>query len=239
MKPNADIIDETTARTLLDRWYDGTATADDEDDLALYFTTSENIPEDLKADAVIFALPAEKSHSMSKDIPEDLMAQVNGAVIAEKARKHRYTFWYTAASVAACACIALVLGLSQSTELTPTTDNTYANAVQKPKESTSEAQTVTPSDIENAVENEIPAEAPTAVPTKPRYAQAAKVYDDYHEVSDPAEAERIQLEVAALLSRSLNSTSKAAEKAMRSAEQTNSSSAKAVAEIINKSISGL
>ena len=243
MKPNADIIDETTARTLLDRWYDGKTTTADEDALTLYFTASENIPEDMKADAAVFALPTEKSQTMSQDIPNDLIAKVNGAIIAEKARKHRYTFWYTAASVAACACIALVLGLSQSTELTPTTGNTYANAVQKPKESTSEAQTVTPSDIENAVENEIPAEAPTAVPTKPRYAQAATVYDDYHNVSEPEEAERIQLEVAALLSQSINSTGKAAEKAMlnadRLAEQTNNSSAKAVAEIINKSISGL
>ncbi len=239
MKPNIDIIDETTARTLLDRWYDGTATAADEDALALYFTTSEIIPEDLKADAAIFALPTEKSHSMSEDIPADLMAQVNGAIMAEQTRKRRHAFWYTAASVAACACIALVLGLSQSTELTTETGNTYANAVQKPQENASEVQTVTPSDIEVAEENEIPAEAPTTVPTKPRYAQAAKVYDDYHEVSDPAEAERIQLEVAALLSQSLNSTSKATEKAMRSAEQTNRSSVKAVAEIINKSISGL
>lgn len=239
MKPNTDIIDETTARTLLDRWYDGTATATDEDVLALYFTTSENIPEDLKADAAIFALPAEKLNTMSEDIPADLLAQVNGAIIAEKARKHRHSFWYTAASAAACACIALVIGLSQRTELTPETGNTYANAVQKPQKSTSEAQTVTPSDIEEAVENVIPTEAPKAVPAKPRYAQAAKTYDDYLEVSDPAEAERIQLEVAAMLTQSLNSTSKATEKAMRSAGQTNSSSAKAIAEIINKSISGL
>lgn len=68
-------------------------------------------------------------------------------------------------------------------------------------------------------------------------------YDDYHDVSDPAEAERIQLEVAALLSRSLNSTGKAAEKAIRNAdrltEQINRSSVKAVAKIINNSISGL
>lgn len=239
MKPNTNIIDETTARTLLDRWYDGTATAADEDALTLYFTASANIPEDMKADAAIFGLPAEMSQSTSEDIPSDLMTQVNGAIIAEKARKRRHAFWYTAASVAACACIVLVLDLSQSAELTPTTGNTYANAMQKPQESAAETQTVTPSDIENAVENEIPAEAPTAVPNKPRYAQAAKVYDDYHEVSDPAEAERIQLEVAALLSRSLNSTGKTAEKAMRSLEQTNHSSAKAVAEIINKSISGL
>ncbi len=92
MKTNADIIDETTARTMLDRWYDGTATAADEDALTQYFTASANIPEDLKADAAIFALPAKKSQSMSEDIPADLMAQVTGAIIAEKARKRRHAF---------------------------------------------------------------------------------------------------------------------------------------------------
>lgn len=112
MKTKAHIIDETTVRVLLDRWYDGTATAADEDALTLYFTTSEDIPEDLRADAAVFALPTEKSQSMSEDIPSDLMSQVNGAIIAEKARKRRHAFWYTAASAAACACIAMVLGLS-------------------------------------------------------------------------------------------------------------------------------
>lgn len=80
MKTKADIIDETTVRVLLDKWYDGTATAADEDALTLYFTTSEDIPEDLRADATVFALPTEKSQSMSEDIPSDLMAQVNGAI---------------------------------------------------------------------------------------------------------------------------------------------------------------
>lgn len=245
MKTNADIIDETTARTMLDRWYDGTATAADEDALTQYFTASANIPEDLKADAAIFALPAEKSQSMSEDIPADLMAQVTGAIIAEKARKRRHAFWYTAASAAACACIALVIGLSENAELTTTAGNTYANVVQKPQKSDTEAQTITPSDIEESVENDIQTEVPTAsvLPAKPRYAQVAKTYNDYHEVSDPAEAERIQLEVATLLSQSINSTGKAAEKAMRNAdmlaEQTNRSNVKAVAEIINKSINGL
>ena len=238
MKTKADIIDETTVRVLLDKWYDGTATAADEDALTLYFTTSEDIPEDLRADAAVFALPTEKSQSMSEDIPSDLMAQVNG----EKARKRRHAFWYTAASAAACACIAMVLGLSGKNELTPTIGNTYANAVQQPQKTSCEAQTVTPSDIEKA-ESDTPSEVPTAMPAKPQYAQAAMAYDDYHDVSDPAEAERIQLEVAALLSRSLNSTGKAAEKAMRNAdrltEQINRSSVKAVAKIINNSISGL
>lgn len=231
MKTKADIIDETTVRVLLDKWYDGTATAADEDALTLYFTTSEDIPEDLRADAAVFALPTEKSQSMSEDIPSDLMAQVNGAIIAEKARKRRHAFWYTAASAAACACIAMVLGLSEKNELTPTIGNTYANAVQQPQKTSCEAQTVTPSDIEKA-ESDTPSEVPTAM-----------AYDDYHDVSDPAEAERIQLEVAALLSRSLNSTGKAAEKAMHNAdrltEQINRSSVKAVAKIINNSISGL
>ena len=242
MKTKADIIDETTVRVLLDRWYDGTATAADEDALTLYFTTSEDIPEDLRADAAVFALPTEKSQSMSEDIPSELMSQVNGAIIADKARKRRHAFWYTAASAAACACIAMVLGLSGKNELTPTIGNTYANAVQQPQKTSCEAQTVTPSDIEKA-ESDTPSEVPTAMPAKPQYAQAAMAYDDYHELSDPAEAERIQLEVAALLSRSLNSTGKAAEKAIRNAdrltEQINRSSVKAVAKIINNSISGL
>ena len=243
MKPNADIIDETTARTLLDRWYDGKTTTADEDALTLYFTASENIPEDMKADAAVFALPTEKSQTMSQDIPNDLIAKVNGAIIAEKARKRRHTFWCTAASAAACICIAVALGLSGNNELKPAIDNAYAKAVQKPHKSAPEAQTVTPSEIEETVKDEGQAEVPASMPDKPRYAQAARVYDDYHNVSDPEEAERIQLEVAALLSQSINSTGKAAEKAMlnadRLAEQTNNSSAKAVAEIINKSISGL
>lgn len=244
MKPNADIIDETTARTLLDRWYDGTATTADEDALTQYFTASANIPEDMKADAAIFGLPAETSQSMSEDIPSDLMAQVNGAIIAEKARKRRHSFWYTAASAAACACIVLVLSLSGNTELTTITDNTYANAVQKPQKSDSKAQTITPSDIEESAENDTQAEVSTATTqqAKPRYAQVAKTHDDYYNVSDPAEAERIQLEVAALLSQSINSTGNVAEKAIRDAgkvtDRANRTSAKAVAEIIDKSISG-
>lgn len=243
MKPNADIINETTARALLERWYDGTATTDDEDALTLYFTSSEVIPEDLKADAAIFALPAEQSPSMSEDIPADLMAQVNGAIIAEKSHKRRRTFWYTAASVAACACIALILGISENAELTPATGRTYANVAQKPQSDTYEARTITPSSIEEVIDNDITTETTAPTPAKPRYAQASKVYDDYHEVSDPAEAARIQRKVAALLSRSLNSTGKAAERAMLNAdkmtEHINQSSAEAVAEIINNSISGL
>lgn len=69
MKTKAHIIDETTVRVLLDRWYDGTATAADEDALTLYFTMSEYIPEDLRADAAVFALPTESHNRCRKTFP--------------------------------------------------------------------------------------------------------------------------------------------------------------------------
>lgn len=117
------IIDTDTARTLLARWYDGATSADEEDALTLFFTHAENIPEDMAADAAIFAMPTAKSNKMSADIPTDLLAEVNGAIISEKIRKRRRNIWYVAASAAACVCVALILGINGNSNLHDTSNN--------------------------------------------------------------------------------------------------------------------
>lgn len=247
MKHNT-IIDESTARTLLARWYDATATAEEEDALTAYFAEATDIPEDLQADAAIFALPTNKADKMSEAIPAGLMAEVNGAIIAEKARARRHGAWYAAIGMAACICVALVIGLSGNTDLRSNSEKAYAVVVQKPTQSAQpeEAQSQNAPAVDEAAEIPATAIATTAtVPAKPHYASApkAKAYNDYREVTDPEEAERIQFQVAQMLAKTVDSSDKATSQALRQAgriaKESAAENAEAISRILSNSISNL
>lgn len=239
------IIDTDTARTLLARWYDGATSAEEEDALTLYFTHAEDIPEDMAADAAIFAMPTATSDKMSAVIPADLLAEVNGAIISEKIRKRRRSIRYIAASAAACVCVALALGINGNSDLHDTSsDKPYIAEVKEdsPKPTKTDT-TISASQIKESMEAETKAEAPKH--TTPTYAaaQTPQVKDDYIEITDPEEAAKLQQEIAEMLSKNIDKSSHATRRALRQAknitEQTNSSNAEAVARIINNSISNL
>ena len=247
MKHNT-IIDESTARTLLARWYDATATAEDEDALTAYFAEVTDIPEDMQTDAAIFALPTDKTDEMSEAIPAGLMAEVNGAILAEKAHARRRSAWYAAIGTAACICVALVIGLSGNTNLRNDSGKEYAVVIQKPSQA---AQPEEAQSQKAPTEDEV-AEIPTTniataatVPAKPHYASAskAKANDDYREVTDPEEAERIQFQVAQMLAKTVDSSDKATSKALRQAGRIAKESAaentEAISRILSNSISNL
>lgn len=238
------IIDTDTARTLLARWYDGNTSAEEEDALTTYFTHAEDIPEDMTADAAIFAMPTAKSDKMSADIPADLLAEVNGAIISEKIRKRRRNIWYVAASAAACVCVALVLGINGNSDLNNTDDKPYIAEVKKDTTTPVKTETtISASQIKESMEAEAKPEAPKH--TTPTYAaaQAPQVKYDYIEITDPEEAARLQQEIAEMLSKNIDESSHATRRALRQAKnitkQANDNNAEAVARIINNSISNL
>ena len=72
---NNKITNIQQARELLDLWYQGNTTPEQEDLLYDFFTSSNNIPEDLRAEALIFG------HTSDTPVPQ-------------ASRRNRYSYRY-------------------------------------------------------------------------------------------------------------------------------------------------
>ena len=105
------------ARQLLDKFYNGTSTPSDIEQLKSFFATATDIPDDMMADAILFS-GAENPEAapvpeISDIIGEDFLSEIDSAV-AEEQRKaisapRRFRPRYVWLSAAAAACLLLVL----------------------------------------------------------------------------------------------------------------------------------
>lgn len=93
------------ARHLLQRYYDGTATADELAALKQYFVEADNIPADLRADAAIFRAMSKRRPATP---PADLMQRITAATVESPRRRFHFN-WKSGLSAA--AVVAAIFGL--------------------------------------------------------------------------------------------------------------------------------
>jgi len=68
-------MDIERINTLLQRFYDGDSTPDEEQELETFFASATDLPKELEADRMLFASMS-KTKDMDEDIPEGLEARL-------------------------------------------------------------------------------------------------------------------------------------------------------------------
>ncbi len=112
-------ININEARKLLERYYNATSTPQDVKALQDFFANADNIPDDLRVDAVIFAT-GKATPSADEILGADLLADIERAVKAQQSDKKRQKrlprifFWSTSAAAAAVMAF-VVLNIDFST----------------------------------------------------------------------------------------------------------------------------
>ena len=113
---NNKITNIQQARELLDLWYQGNTTPEQEDLLYDFFTSSNNIPEDLRAEALIFGHTSDTPVPQAPTIDPSLLAEIDTAIDTEKKasakalspNRFKRLAWLSS-SIAVAATIALLI----------------------------------------------------------------------------------------------------------------------------------
>lgn len=200
------------ARHLLQRYYDGTATADELAALKQYFVEADHLPADLRSDAAIFRAMAKRRPAAP---PADLAKRIAAATVVSPRRRFSFN-WKVGLSAAAAVAVIFGLGflfIGRNGEGAPTQPmiaKTEAPAPQPavpvPAVSENEEQA-----IPALPEEEIPAVAKVKVVSKQEAKSGAKTVPapekdaketmagNYREVTDSAEVVQITTELLATL----------------------------------------
>lgn len=196
-------------RSLLARYYEGDATAEEVAALGEFFSHSEAVPDDLAVDAAIFRALAE-AHEAEIAVPEGLRERIVVATVGSRSRRSRFLWLKPALAVAASLAVAITAGVgllqigssapSDASDMLATAVDTVHTIV------VAEIEPDKVSDVAMVAEAPV-AEAPVAEPA-PRRRKAVKaapgapVAQYTREVTDPAEAAEVIQEVFAMLQRS-------------------------------------
>lgn len=104
-------MDADRARILLNDYYDGNTSADDECRLAEFFATGD-IPDDMAADRELFMC----MHSENQEVPDGLEQRLSAAIdrmaVKETAARTVMPHWLRWGSIAASVAIAFAVGYS-------------------------------------------------------------------------------------------------------------------------------
>ena len=108
------------ARQLLDKFYNGTSTPSDIEQLKSFFATATDIPDDMMADAILFSGAENPEAAPVPDITdilgEDLLSEIDSAVAEEQLaaisapRRLRPRYVWFSAAAAACMLLVLTFG---------------------------------------------------------------------------------------------------------------------------------
>lgn len=123
-------------KSLLEKYYEGMTTPEEEKTLTEYFSSATDIPEELEADRKLFAVLGDTSSYA--DLPADLDARIMAAVdnttgAKEKPTRRRFS-WITVTGIAAAAA-AIVVFLTMipyPTDITMETDSVTLARTQTP-----------------------------------------------------------------------------------------------------------
>lgn len=104
---------EEEIRLLLEKFYDGATTLEEEKVIDDFFKRNVGIPQDLKADMELFnALRNEKSEG-EICVPDTLELELNNIIDRENVRiLVKNTWWYCKRIISVAACIALVMSVA-------------------------------------------------------------------------------------------------------------------------------
>lgn len=196
--------------SLLARYYEGDATAEEVASLGEFFSHSEAVPDDLAVDAAIFRALAE-AHEAEIAVPEGLRERIVAATVGSRSRRSRFLWLKPALAVAASLAVAITAGVgllqigssapSDASDMLATAADTVHTIV------VAEIEPDKVSDVAMVAEAPVAKPAPVAEPA-PRRRKAVKaapgapVAQYTREVTDPAEAAEVIQEVFAMLQRS-------------------------------------
>lgn len=103
-------------RLLLEKFYDGATSCEEEQLLKDFFAQEVDLPEDLEADRSVFATLSEVEDEAvpAIEIPEDLESEIN-AIIDREVKKSRpkiqWADWKRFAGIAASVCLIVTVGV--------------------------------------------------------------------------------------------------------------------------------
>lgn len=201
--------DNKYIRQLVDRWYAGYATPDEQDVLIHYFekTESDKLPGDMAEDAMVFRALGLRRHTA---VDTQLLAEIDTAIEAEKVRsindnKPRRTWFaiWGAVGVAACITVILVIGLLNPQSIKDarkTTTPVIANNLPKDfeKKTLSQVTTETKTDIDESQDiphkNKVEKQS-THTNTKVKIDIETTCDDDIIFIDDPAKGAALLAEV--------------------------------------------
>lgn len=191
-------------RSLLARYYEGDATAEEVAALGEFFSHSEAVPDDLAVDAAIFRALAE-AHEAEIAVPEGLRERIVAATVGSRSRRSRFLWLKPALAVAASLAVAITAGVG----LLQIGSSAPSDASDMLATAADTVHTIVVAEIEPDKVSDVAmvAEAPVAEPA-PRRRKAVKaapgapVAQYTREVTDPAEAAEVIQEVFAMLQRS-------------------------------------
>ena len=190
--------------SLLARYYEGEATAEEVAALGEFFSHSEAVPDDLAVDAAIFRALAE-AHEAEIAVPEGLRERIVAATVGSRSRRSRFLWLKPALAVAASLAVAITAGVG----LLQIGSSAPSDASDMLATAADTVHTIVVAEIEPDKVSDVAmvAEAPVAKPA-PRRRKAVKaapgapVVQYTREVTDPAEAAEVIQEVFAMLQRS-------------------------------------
>ncbi len=207
MTDRHDILPDGIGR-LLELYYEGETSPEQEDTLMDYFAACEDVPEEYAADAAMFRALAESRAGALPTPPDDLEARIVARTCGRSSKmrlRDKLLIWGSAAVAAAVAAV-LVLPLLSMPELD--TEAPVIAEVFEPE--AARVEPVSAQRVDEAVA------APPAITEKKQppmkrvaaEAEPQSVADEsYAEVADSAEAARIAGDVMRLLHRTLAASS--------------------------------
>jgi hypothetical protein len=183
-------MDNEKIEKLLEAFYEGSTTADEERQLADYFRSEKNVPEKWKADAAIILSLDGKKHE-DVEIPEGLEQRLSDAIDAKAATESEgkvvHVAWLKVISIA--ASIAIIAGIGIALLNGGKTDNVAV----KPKQQVT-AQTVKPKPqvVQQSATEQQPKRliAKAAKPVRHRHYYRAKMKVQQEEVPEVKETEQ-------------------------------------------------
>ena len=211
-------------RQLVERYYSGTATPDEVGAITDFFRQNDvdNLPEDLRADAMIFTETA--LAKATAPVPDGLESRLESFIdsLPEKTMRRRGVIIRLSLSAAAAVAVVLGIGLGIVGRHADSNDEPFNSAlmaeeiVPAPTDTLSVVSENTLIPDESIAEVTAPAVKKSAPAVKHRpkavavkeFAAAAEA-DDYHyamavcEISDPEEASRVAAQVLGMLGRTL------------------------------------
>lgn len=189
-----DTTDLQNIRLLLDRYYNGDASAEDMMELKRFFSSATEVPSDLEPDKAIFGMMAATDLSDGEtEVPEGLEQTLHGIAITPERRGYRFPAIAAAAAAIILLATCAIYILKPSPTVTPPV---IAEA------------TVEPTPRPMNTEETDTAPAPEHVPPVPHTPHRAHVTDKtaspYIEVTDSAEAARITVDALRRMRHTMN-----------------------------------
>jgi len=192
---------------LLNAYYDGNTTAEQENALMQYFCGTEQVPEQYMADAALFrALKAERESIGKVAVPAHLEQTIAKATYAGKHNASRYMYYMRWLSAVAAVAVLAVVAVNLQHDTQPVdTVPTYAASELRSNTVVSPVGPTLADVEQDTITSAVPEAEDNIVPERQVAKVQSKTPDDpYVEVTDSTSVTRIMDDVLGQLSHSLS-----------------------------------